>query len=85
MTNQLVTVPNGQAAVLTVPETAKYLSLPVSKVYELVKGKDFPAIKIGKSWRILKDNLDQWLLKQLEEKQDNLQLLSNSTADNDIV
>jgi len=71
MTNQLVTVNNGQAAVLTVPETAKYLSLPVSKVYELVKGKDFPAIKMGKNWRIHKEKLEQWLLIQLKEKQDN--------------
>ena len=58
--------------VFTVPQTAQYLNLPVSKVYELVRVKDFPAVKLGKSWRILKDRLDQWLIKQLDEKQDNI-------------
>lgn len=57
---------------LTVQETAEYLRLPLTKVYELVRIKDFPAVKIGKSWRVLKDKLDKWLLDQLEDKPENL-------------
>lgn len=48
-----------QSPVLTIPQTAKYLQIPVSKVYELIRGKEFPAVKIGKNWRIIKDRLDQ--------------------------
>lgn len=57
-----------QSPLLTVPETAQYMRVPLSKIYELVHVKDFPAIKIGKSWRIIKDKLDQWLLDRLAEK-----------------
>lgn len=56
--------------VFTVPETAQYLNIPVSKIYELVRAKDFPALKLGKSWRIHKERLDQWLLAKLPEKAD---------------
>jgi excisionase family DNA binding protein len=58
--------------VLTIDETAHYLKLPVSKVYELVRAKDFPSVKLGKHWRIFQDRLDQWLICQLEEKEDNV-------------
>lgn len=61
-----------QPVLLSIKQTSEYMNLPVSKVYELVKAKSFPAIKIGKSWRILKDKLDQWLISQLEEKPDNI-------------
>lgn len=57
-----------QKQLLTVPQAAERLNLPVTKVYELVRSKDFPAAKIGKSWRIHGDRLDQWFEKQLEEK-----------------
>ena len=57
-----------QSPVLTVSQAAEYLNLPVSKIYELVKAKDFPALKLGKSWRIHKERLDQWLLNKLPEK-----------------
>jgi excisionase family DNA binding protein len=57
-----------QNPVLTIPQAAEYLNLPVSKVYELVRSKDFPAAKIGKNWRIHRERLDQWFLEKLAEK-----------------
>ena len=57
---------------LTVKETADYLRLPLTKTYELVRIKDFPAVKIGKSWRVMRDKLDEWLLAQLEDKPENV-------------
>ncbi len=59
-----------QNPVLTVDQTAEYLDIPVSKVYELVRGKNFPAIKLGKSWHTVRDKRDQGLLKRQEEKWD---------------
>ena len=53
---------------LTVKQAAEYLNLPTAKVYELVRGKDFPAVKIGKSWRIRKDHIDRWLDGLMEDK-----------------
>lgn len=53
---------------MTVPEAAEYLNLATSKVYELVHSKDFPAVKIGKNWRIMRDKLDKWLLEKWADK-----------------
>lgn len=61
-----------QRPVLTVPQIAEYLNLSVSTVYQLVRVKDFPAVKLGKSWRILKDKLDPWFISQLANKQENI-------------
>lgn len=46
---------------LTVEEMAKILRISRSKAYSLVKEKGFPIIKIGKSIRILKQELYSWL------------------------
>lgn len=46
---------------LTVTEMAKLLKISRSKAYSLTKEKDFPIIKIGKSIRILKNELYKWL------------------------
>lgn len=47
--------------ILTVEEMAKLLKISRSKAYSLTKEKDFPIIKIGKSIRILKNELYMWL------------------------
>ena len=40
--------------ILTVQETAKYLRLPRSTAYELVKQGVIPSVKLGRQIRILK-------------------------------
>lgn len=52
--------------ILTVEETAEYLKVPVNQIYTLVRCDDFPAFKVGKHWRILKDRLDEWIKRQIE-------------------
>ncbi len=51
---------------LTPEETAKYLNVPRSKVYELVHAKSFPSLKIGKNWRVDGTKLDKWIDEQIE-------------------
>lgn len=53
---------------LTVKETSEYLNIPLSSVYILVKSKEFPSLKIGKSWRVSKDQLDKWVLNEINNK-----------------
>ena len=55
-------------AILTVSETAAYLRVSQSSVYDLIKKDEyFPSFKIG-SWRIHKGYLDEWILYQIENK-----------------
>ena len=56
-----------ESCMMTVPETAEYLNIPLSKVYELVNSKDFPAAKIGKNWRIPRDRLEPWIDSQISK------------------
>lgn len=51
--------------VLTIEETAKYLKVPESQIYTLVRCEGFPAFKVGKHWRISKDLLDRWVEQQI--------------------
>jgi len=46
---------------ITVMEMAKLLRISRSKAYSLIKESNFPLIKIGKSIRINKEKLLNWL------------------------
>jgi excisionase family DNA binding protein len=46
---------------MTVHEVAEYLRMSDAKVYRLVKAKQIPVARIGKTWRFRKDLLDDWL------------------------
>lgn len=61
-----------ESPVFTVEETAEYLKETKGTIYVLVRSKDFPAIKIGRQWRILKHELDEWLIKRYNNKPENL-------------
>ncbi len=56
-----------ESCMMTVSQTAEYLNIPLSKVYELVNSEDFPAAKIGKNWRIPKDRLEPWIDCQIRK------------------
>lgn len=55
---------NDENRILTVPEVATLLRIGKSKAYELVKQPDFPVIRIGKTLRILKPQLEIWMQNQ---------------------
>jgi putative molybdopterin biosynthesis protein len=50
-----------QEKIYTVPEIAQYLKMSKSKVYDLVKKKKIPFIKIGRNVRIRQSDFDEWL------------------------
>lgn len=46
---------------LKVPEVAEVLRIARSRAYELVADGDIPAVKIGRSIRVSRKELDRWL------------------------
>ena len=52
---------NSRARVLTVAEVAVYLKVPRSTVYKLVNQEQIPGRKVGKHWRFMRDEVDDWL------------------------
>ena len=47
--------------IYTIPEVAEYLKMSKSKLYDLVKRKKIPYIRIGRNVRIRQSDLDEWL------------------------
>lgn len=49
---------------LTVPEAARVLRISRNKVYELVRQRLIPAVRLGKNIRIPRQALDRWIAEQ---------------------
>ena len=49
---------------LKVPEVAEVLRITRSRAYELVADGEIPAVKIGRSVRVNRKELDRWLEDQ---------------------
>lgn len=49
------------AGLLTVAEVADVLRVSTMTVYRLIKSGEIPAIRVGKSYRIVSDELDHYL------------------------
>jgi excisionase family DNA binding protein len=57
-----------ESPLLTLKETAEYLKVSNVKMYQLVRSKDFPSIKVSGLWRVIKKDLDRWIEAQKDEK-----------------
>ncbi len=52
--------------IFTVTETAKYLKISKTKMYNLVKAGEIPHLKIGKNVRIRETDLVKWMESQFK-------------------
>lgn len=50
-----------QDVILTFKEAEKYLKVPRSTLYKLLQEGRLPARKVGRHWRFVKSELDDWL------------------------
>ncbi len=55
---------NSNNEILTVVDVARFLRVPKSTVYKLARLKEIPASKIGKHWRFLRGDIEDWLHRQ---------------------
>ena len=47
--------------ILTVSDVAKFLKIPKSSVYKLIHDGGLPAHKVGKHFRLVQDEVKEWL------------------------
>ncbi len=52
-----------EIVLLTVKQVAEYLQLKESTIYAWAQDGKIPAIKIGRTWRFRRADLDSWLEK----------------------
>ena len=62
--------------IMTVPEVAEYLKLCNSKVYKMVQKGDIPSFKIGKSVRLRRTDVIDWMM---------LEVLKNNVTEEDLL
>lgn len=56
-----MTIKNTQNPWLTLEETARYLKVSHSSLYQLAQKKLLPASKIGRTWRFHQELIDEWI------------------------
>jgi excisionase family DNA binding protein len=51
-------------SLLKVPEVARWLRLSDQVIKRMARGRQLPAIRVGKSWRFSREELVKWLDSQ---------------------
>lgn len=59
---------------LNVKQVAQYLQLKESTIYSWAQDGKIPAIKIGRTWRFRRSDLDTWLERHLKGEEEELVL-----------
>lgn len=49
---------------LTAAETCRYLRITPRTLYRYIQDRHMPAFKLGKEWRFVRSDLDQWLRRR---------------------
>jgi excisionase family DNA binding protein len=57
---------NAYAGLMTVHDLAEYLQLSEAKVYRLANAGQVPGCRVGKSWRFMKELIDEWIRRETE-------------------
>jgi len=52
---------------LTIREVAKYLHVVQLTVYRMIKRGDLPAVKVGRVWRIRRQDLEDYLKRSTSQ------------------
>lgn len=55
--------------ILTLKEVAAYLKLAEKTAYKLAAAGKLPGFKVGGSWRFKREDIDQWIEEQKNDKQ----------------
>ena len=50
-----------QTAILNIAELARYLKVPKSTLYALVREGKIPSHRVGRHWRFRRECIDRWL------------------------
>ena len=46
---------------MTAEETCRYLKITPRTLYRYLRGHQIPAFKLGKEWRFVRSDLEQWI------------------------
>jgi excisionase family DNA binding protein len=50
-----------KSELMTAQETCRYLKITPRTLYRYLQGHQIPAFKLGKEWRFVRSDLEQWI------------------------
>jgi excisionase family DNA binding protein len=50
---------------MTAAETCRYLRITPRTLYRYIQDRSMPAFKLGKEWRFVRSDLEQWLRQRV--------------------
>ncbi len=50
-----------KSELMTVEETCRYLKITPRTLYRYLRSRQIPAFKLGKEWRFVRSDLEQWI------------------------
>lgn len=50
---------------LTAAETCRYLKISPRTLYRYIQDRRMPAFKLGKEWRFVRSDLEQWVRRRI--------------------
>lgn len=50
---------------LTAAETCRYLKIAPRTLYRYIQDRRMPAFKLGKEWRFVRSDLEQWVRRRM--------------------
>lgn len=50
-----------QSELMTAEETCRYLKITSRTLYRYLRSRQIPAFKLGKEWRFVRSDLEQWI------------------------
>ena len=56
--------------ILTIKELSLYLKLAEKTAYRLASDGKIPGLKVGGAWRFRKSEIDRWIIKQEQQKEE---------------
>jgi excisionase family DNA binding protein len=51
---------------MTAEETCRYLKITPRTLYRYLQSRQIPAFKLGKEWRFVRSDLEQWIRKRTQ-------------------
>jgi excisionase family DNA binding protein len=56
---------SAQSDLMTAAETCRYLRITPRTLYRYIQDRRMPAFKLGKEWRFVRSDLEQWLRRRV--------------------
>ena len=50
-----------KSELMTAEETCRYLKITLRTLYRYLRNRQIPAFKLGKEWRFVRSDLEQWI------------------------